>query len=115
MFFEKIKERRLARKRFWESLCKKCGQCCYEKQLVHGRVYVKPDAPCPYLDTETRQCTVYDQRFRVCPECRKVTWWHARFCSWMPSTCGYVRYFRGRAMRRTLRPLRRPGQLSPPR
>lgn len=39
-------------------------------------------------------CTVYDRRFEMCRECRRVTIFHALFDPGMPPQCGYVQYYR---------------------
>jgi uncharacterized cysteine cluster protein YcgN (CxxCxxCC family) len=52
------------------NLCIDCpnpGVCCYFAAMVHGK-QVKTDHPCPYLDTEAGECTIYNQRRRN-PEC----------------------------------------------
>ena len=90
-----LKLRISGRRRRWESLCRRCGLCCYEKEIRRGRVHVRMDSPCRYLDLKTRLCRVYDRRFRVCRECRKLRFVHARFSRWLPESCGYVRRFRG--------------------
>ena len=78
----------------WEGLCHRCGLCCYEKEVRAGRVYVRMDSPCRFLDLKTRLCSVYEERFRACRECRKLRFVHARFSRWLPQSCGYVRRFR---------------------
>jgi uncharacterized protein len=78
----------------WESLCLRCGLCCYEKETAGGLVVTNYSRPCLYLDTTTHLCMVYDQRFTVCANCRPMTLWHAFFVSWLPASCGYVRHFR---------------------
>ena len=78
----------------WDSLCKRCGICCYEKRWTPGGYVTRMDAPCRYLDVTTKLCTVYENRFRVCRECRKMTIFHALFTTYLPETCGYVERFR---------------------
>jgi hypothetical protein len=78
----------------WEAVCRKCGRCCFEKDRRGGRVVTNWRAPCRFLDKDTRCCSVYAERFRVCPECRKMTVFHAFFAPWLPPECGYVRAFR---------------------
>lgn len=85
----------------WEALCRGCGLCCYEKDRHGGSVTTNWRAPCRYLEVSTRRCTVYGERFRVCPECRRMTLLHALFTPWLPASCGYVRRFRPRAARTT--------------
>jgi uncharacterized protein len=85
-----------ARKARWEALCTHCGRCCYEKDCRGGRVVTDWRKPCLHLNTRTHECTVYERRFAVCPQCRKMTLYHALFVSWLPERCGYVRHYRRR-------------------
>lgn len=87
---ERLAERRLR----WESLCRQCGACCYRKEWRGAALVVRWDAPCRFLDTASMRCTVYERRFRACPDCRRMTLGHAFFTSWLPDSCGYVRAFR---------------------
>jgi hypothetical protein len=82
----------------WESLCTRCGLCCYRRSRLNGGgVFIDFSRPCRFLDTGTGLCTVYDRRFELNPDCRKVTIFNAKFDRLMPPTCGYVRaYRRGR-------------------
>jgi hypothetical protein len=82
--------------REWESLCRQCGACCYRKEWRGAVLVVNWDAPCRFLDTASMRCTVYERRFRACPDCRRMTLGHALFTSWLPDSCGYVRAFRRR-------------------
>jgi uncharacterized protein len=50
--------------------------------------------PCAYLSVETGLCMVYEKRFKVCPDCKKVTLSRARFSSLLPAECAYVRRYR---------------------
>ena len=78
----------------WEALCRRCGQCCYEKERTPQGLIVLPDRPCEFLDTGTRLCRVYADRFRLCPRCRRMTLLKALFLSYLPADCGYVQVFR---------------------
>jgi uncharacterized cysteine cluster protein YcgN (CxxCxxCC family) len=79
----------------WEEYCLKCGLCCYVRHRgKKGEVIVEYSSPCEYLDEKTHLCTVYEKRFSVCSDCRKLTLYHALFSPYLPSTCGYVRRFR---------------------
>lgn len=80
----------------WESYCRRCGLCCYEKERRGRTVVTDYRRPCPYLDTSTRLCTVYQNRFAVCGQCRRMTLFHALFVQWLPPSCGYVRRYRRR-------------------
>jgi uncharacterized protein len=92
--FKRIKKYFKIRKEKWESICKKCGLCCYNREIVKGKLEIKYYQPCEYLDTKTNLCTVYKYRFKICPECRKVTIFHAIFSRYMPQECGYVEKYR---------------------
>ena len=78
----------------WESLCRRCGLCCYEKEERDGGVFIDYDSPCRFLDESTRLCTVYESRFKRCSDCRKMTIFHALFVSYLPRECGYVQKLR---------------------
>ncbi|MFP3958534.1 MAG: hypothetical protein ACLFUX_00030 [Spirochaetaceae bacterium] len=96
--FRRIREHMRGRRRDWEALCNRCGLCCYKRSRLNGGgVFIDYSQPCRFLDTGTSLCRVYDERFRVNPMCRKVTWFHARFDRLMPPTCGYVRAYRRNA------------------
>jgi len=89
------------RRNRWEALCKQCGLCCYERRVLPGgRVYIDFNAPCEFLDTDTNLCTVYENRFRVCRYCAKVTMFHALFDRAMPPNCSYVEQYRPLFIRR---------------
>lgn len=80
----------------WEALCRRCGKCCYEKEIRGFSVVTNDSRPCLHLDTATRLCTVYENRLEVCPQCRQMTLRHALFVRWLPEGCGYVQRFRSR-------------------
>jgi uncharacterized protein len=80
----------------WESHCRRCGLCCYEKERRGRSVVTDYHRPCVHLDVSSRLCTVYENRFAICPQCRPMTLLHAMFVKWLPSSCGYVRRYRGR-------------------
>lgn len=78
----------------WEAICRRCGQCCYEKYRTRQGVAVQYSSPCEFLDTATKLCRVYANRFRLCSQCRKMTIFHALFSAYLPDSCGYVQRFR---------------------
>ncbi len=94
MILARLRRRHAERRARWEALCRRCGQCCYEKDVRGLTVVTNWARPCIHLDTATRLCTVYDRRFQACPQCRGMTVWHALFVRWLPPTCGYVRRYR---------------------
>ena len=71
-----------------ESLCKRCGRCCYRKIWIEDVLYYTP-TPCQYLDTETRLCTVYEKRHLLNPECLSVE--EGIRLGVFPADCPYVR------------------------
>jgi uncharacterized cysteine cluster protein YcgN (CxxCxxCC family) len=82
------------RRRRWEALCRQCGACCYRKEWRDGAWVVNRGSPCGFLDTATRRCTVYEHRFTACPDCKRMTLYHAMFTPWLPDECGYVQAYR---------------------
>lgn len=83
-----------SRRARWDALCKRCGQCCYEKEIKGLSVVTNFRRPCLHLDTATNLCTVYEARFETCAHCRKMTLRHALFVRWLPKNCGYVEHYR---------------------
>lgn len=78
----------------WESICNKCGKCCYEKvDLGAGEIHYT-DEPCQYLDTENRLCKVYHNRHEAEPDCISLTEHLVRTLNWLPEDCAYVSYVR---------------------
>lgn len=91
-FFSRLRE--------WEELCDRCGLCCYERELTRsGELIVELSSPCEFLDPDTRLCRVYPERFSKCPDCCKVSLFHAIFSRYLPPGCAYVRIFRFRRRR----------------
>jgi len=95
----------------WESICLRCGCCCYEKEYRGRTLVANYRKPCPHLDTHTHACRVYAARFEACVRCRKMTIVHALFVKWLPDTCGYVQHYR---VRRKVRPFGAPAAGSRP-
>jgi hypothetical protein len=78
----------------WESICKRCGRCCYEKIDLGGGIIRYTKEPCIHLDVETKLCKVYANRTAVEPDCIILTEDKVREISWMPEGCAYVEYVR---------------------
>ena len=72
----------------WESICCRCGRCCYEKIDFEGRIYYT-ELPCEYLDLETRLCRVYAERDSQCPGCVRLTKKSVKK-GFLPADCPYV-------------------------
>jgi hypothetical protein len=72
----------------WESICSKCGRCCYEKIDFEGRIYYT-ELPCEHLDLESRLCRVYAERDIQRPGCVRLT--QKRISKgFLPADCPYV-------------------------
>ena len=69
-------------------LCEKCGRCCHSKLIIDGQVVYTP-FPCPYLDEQTRLCTIYERRRELNPECMTVA--IGIQLGLFPADCPYVR------------------------
>lgn len=79
----------------WDSLCNRCGKCCYTRSIrPDGEVIIHYNTPCKHLDTETHLCKVFDDRFHKCNHCGKVSLLTALFEPSLPKDCAYVQTFR---------------------
>jgi uncharacterized cysteine cluster protein YcgN (CxxCxxCC family) len=74
----------------WETLCRGCGSCCFEKIEDERGTIFYTQTPCRYLDVVTRQCRIYDNRFIINPECVKLTAELVPTLRWLPRECGYL-------------------------
>ena len=73
----------------WEKVCRRCGECCFEKWIDEdGTIYPTATA-CRYLDIVTRACRVYHKRFDVGEGCVKLTPDLVAAVQWLPEDCGY--------------------------
>lgn len=72
----------------WETICCRCGRCCYEKIDDRGTIYYT-DTPCDRFDLETRLCTVYEKRSQVRPDCMPLTP-QVVAAGFLPADCPYV-------------------------
>jgi len=78
--------------RYWESLCKRCGQCCFEKWIDADGTIRPTDIACRFLDIVTRECKVYHKRFAVGEGCIKLTPEVVETVQWLPADCAYVEW-----------------------
>jgi hypothetical protein len=76
----------------WETICNRCGQCCFEKWVEGDGVIHVTTIPCRYLDVVTRKCKVYHKRLDVDEGCVKLTPELVRKVKWLPEDCAYVQY-----------------------
>ena len=91
----------------WESICRKCGKCCYEKLDLGGGHIIYTEEPCVYLDTVTRMCKIYGNRHEIEPDCIKLSEDFIRQINWMPPGCAYVQYLKQKDTLRTVRAVQR--------
>ena len=74
--------------KYWESVCRRCGRCCYEKIECEEVVYIT-NVPCEYLDLETKMCRVYSHRDTTRPGCVRLTPMNIN-SGLLPPDCAYV-------------------------
>lgn len=86
-------------KKEWEALCDRCGLCCLNrfKDRRTGRI-VTTSVSCEYLDLATCQCTIYEMRLEVNPDCLKLRAKNIKNFSWLPLTCAYKILAEGREL-----------------
>ncbi len=73
----------------WETICKQCGLCCFEKIEEEDGTIFHTAIPCRYLDVVSRECRIYERRFEINPECIKLTEKLVRELRWLHDKCGY--------------------------
>jgi uncharacterized cysteine cluster protein YcgN (CxxCxxCC family) len=74
----------------WESLCNRCGLCCFEKiEDERGNIFFTR-TPCRYLDVVTRLCRIYERRFDINPDCVKLSPDLVGSLHWLHDGCAYV-------------------------
>jgi uncharacterized cysteine cluster protein YcgN (CxxCxxCC family) len=78
----------------WEALCDGCGRCCLKKLGHEGSnetAYTR--VICRYFDEPSCQCTNYNDRQRLVPDCVVISDVDIGQLHWMPATCAYkLRY-----------------------
>jgi uncharacterized cysteine cluster protein YcgN (CxxCxxCC family) len=73
----------------WDSHCKQCGSCCFEKiEDERGNIFYMQSA-CRFLDVVSRRCKIYERRFEINPSCIKLTPELIQTLRWLPRNCGY--------------------------
>jgi len=74
----------------WELLCDHCGQCClYKIEDETTKEVQYTSIACQYLDIDTCQCKIYDQRLEKVPECIKITAHDFDKIHLLPKSCSY--------------------------
>jgi len=80
-----------------ESLCRKCGRCCYGSIHYRGRLMIIRELPCRYLapmDEHSSLCAIYDHRQEHALWCQKVSR-ESVSNGLFPKDCPYVRGIKG--------------------
>ncbi|MDD2734165.1 MAG: hypothetical protein PHF56_09505 [Desulfuromonadaceae bacterium] len=73
----------------WDSYCKQCGSCCFEKiEDERGNIFYMQSA-CRFLDVDSRRCKIFERRFEINPSCIKLTPELVPTLHWLPRDCGY--------------------------
>ncbi len=96
----------------WEGICDGCAKCCLHKFIDDDTVeeqtftdHLAPDENihytnivCSLLNTKTCQCTKYNERTVLVPECVKLTKDNLKDIFFMPPSCSYRRLYEGRGL-----------------
>jgi uncharacterized cysteine cluster protein YcgN (CxxCxxCC family) len=96
----------------WEGICDGCAKCCLHKFIDDDNVeeqtftdHLDPEENihytnivCSLLNTKSCQCTKYDQRTTLVPECVKLTKENLKDIFFMPPSCSYRRLYEGRGL-----------------
>lgn len=83
----------------WEALCDGCGKCCLSKLIDDDtdELYYT-DVSCRLLNQKSCQCNDYPNRFKLVPDCVKISLKHQESFQWLPPTCAYRRLHEGRSL-----------------
>lgn len=99
----------------WESLCDGCAKCCLHKFIddddVDGESELQPtdfiadneqmvysNIVCHLLNDKTCQCTKYNQRTKLVPDCVQLTQENLGDVFYMPPSCTYRRLKEGKGL-----------------
>ena len=80
----------------WEQLCRRCGQCCFEKWVERDGAIRFTRVPCRHLEVVSRECRVYAKRLEVGEGCIRLTPENLPELHWLPADCAYVEFILGR-------------------
>lgn len=77
-------------RREWEALCDGCARCCLKKlsDIDTGRIHYTR-VVCRYLNQAKCQCTAYDKRQKLVPDCLVLDTDNLSELDWIPDTCAY--------------------------
>lgn len=95
----------------WEALCDGCGKCCLQKfidddegqgqsttEMNPGEEIHYTNIVCHLLNTKSCQCTQYQKRTQLVPDCVKLTKDNLKDIFFMPPSCSYRRIYEGRGL-----------------
>lgn len=74
----------------WESICDGCAKCCLHKLEDEdtGDLYYT-SVVCDLINLESCQCTRYQERTKLVPECLDLKQHDFSEYNWLPETCAY--------------------------
>jgi len=73
----------------WEAVCRRCGECCFEKTIDAQGVVHTLAIPCRFLDIHSRSCRIYHQRLQAEEDCIQLTPENLPELDWLPENCSY--------------------------
>lgn len=96
----------------WEQICDGCGKCCLHKfiaddaaQEIQTTTHIDADETleftnivCRYLNDKSCQCSVYEKRQKLVPDCVELTPNNLQDIFYMPPSCSYRRLYEGRGL-----------------
>jgi len=96
----------------WEAVCDGCAKCCLNKfiheedESLEGPTdYIMPEETvyftniaCQYLNSNKCECSCYDNRTVLVPDCVKLTKENLKDIFFMPTSCSYRRLQEGRGL-----------------
>ncbi len=83
----------------WESLCDGCGKCCLNKLIDDETEKLHfTNVACKLLNTKSCRCKKYEQRFKLVPDCVKVSLEDIDQFHWLPKTCAYRLLVEGKSL-----------------
>ncbi|KAF3981448.1 MAG: YcgN family cysteine cluster protein [Methylococcales symbiont of Hymedesmia sp. n. MRB-2018] len=74
----------------WESICDGCGKCCLNKLEDEdtGKIFFT-SIVCNLIDLDSCQCTRYQERTTLVPDCLDLKQHDFSEYNWLPATCSY--------------------------
>jgi uncharacterized cysteine cluster protein YcgN (CxxCxxCC family) len=96
----------------WEAVCDGCGKCCLHKFIADDHAvdvtptdYMRPgesliftNIVCHLLNTKTCQCSKYQERTKLVPDCVQLTKDNLKDIFYMPASCAYRRLHENRGL-----------------